>query len=95
MQKKDGGKSYRIKEGGAEMSLKEQRIAAGLSQSQLSRLSGVNLRSLQDYEQGKKNVNGAKLKTIFQLASALNCTVAEIINEDEELLELLKGVNNV
>lgn len=77
------------------MSLKEQRIAAGLSQSQLSRLSGVNLRSLQDYEQGKKNVNGAKLKTIFQLASALNCTVAEIINEDEELLELLKGVNNV
>ena len=77
------------------MSLQEMRLKAGVSQSQLSALSGINYRTLQAYESGRKNVNSAKLKQILKLASALNCTVEEIVNNDDaELMELLKGVKN-
>ena len=61
--------------------LKRLRVDAGISQSQLSELSGVNLRTLQDYEQGQKSINGARAETVYRIAQALNCKV-------EDLLEL-------
>ena len=41
--------------------LKDTRQAAGLSQSQLAAATGLNVRMLQHYEQGVKDINGAKL----------------------------------
>lgn len=53
------------------MGLKELRIQAGLTQSQLATYSGVNLRSLQDYEQGHKTLASAKGETLYRLSQVL------------------------
>lgn len=52
-----------------------------LSQSQLAEKSGVNLRMIQNYEQGFKDINKAQAITLYKLAQALDCTI-------EDLLEL-------
>ena len=39
--------------------LKDQREKAGLSQGKLADKAGLSVRTLQDYEQGRKNLNGA------------------------------------
>lgn len=56
------------------------RKASGLSQSQLADLSGVNLRSLQYYEQGAKDLNKAAAETVFALARALGCTMEVLLD---------------
>lgn len=60
------------------MTLKQMRIAAGYSQAELALLGGVNLRSLQDYEQGHKSIANAKVETVYRLSLALGCSVDEI-----------------
>lgn len=61
----------------ADLSLIRQ--ARHFSQSKLSELSGVNLRTLQDYEQGQKSLNGARAETVLKIAQALNCTVEDLL----------------
>lgn len=73
------------------MSIKEMRNRASLSQSELASLTGLKMPTLQAYEQGRKNVNGAKLLTLCKLASALNCSISDIVT-DEKLKQLLKEV---
>lgn len=63
--------------------LKFMREYKGMSQSELAERSGVNLRSIQNYEQGFKDINSAKVVTVLQLAEALGCDVYEIINDRE------------
>lgn len=63
--------------------LKRIRLENKLSQSKLSKLSGVNFRSIQDYEQEKLNINSAKAITIYKLSKTLNCKM-------EDLLEIVK-----
>ena len=53
--------------------LKELREKAGLSQVQLADASGISVRVLQNYEQGVRNLNGAKLITLLRLCRALGC----------------------
>lgn len=59
--------------------LKAIRQHAGLSQSELARLADVSVRTLQDYEQGKKPIGKAAADTVLRLAEALHCTVEELI----------------
>jgi transcriptional regulator with XRE-family HTH domain len=61
--------------------LKEIRKTSGLSQSGLSESSGVNVRMIQHYEQGIKDINKANGETLYKLSKALNCKM-------EDLLEL-------
>ena len=42
-----------------EKNLRRMRLAAGYSQSELSRLSGVNILNIQLYEQGVQDINRA------------------------------------
>jgi transcriptional regulator with XRE-family HTH domain len=56
------------------------RTDKGMSQSQLAEASGVNVRLIQAYEQGYKDINKAQVITVLQLAEALECDVYEIIN---------------
>ena len=60
--------------------LKEMRESKGLSQSQLARESGVNVRMIQHYEQGVRDINRAEAETVLRLADALGCDVREIMN---------------
>ena len=59
--------------------LKERREAYGLSQSALAEKSGVNVRMIQHYEQGVKDLSKASFKTIKALADALGCHPENIV----------------
>lgn len=60
--------------------LKFSRELKGLSQSQLSKLSGVSLRNIQAYEQGTRDINEAQCIKVVQLAEALDCDIYDILN---------------
>ena len=62
--------------------LKNIREAAGLSQAKLAEASGVNLRMIQHYEQGFKDINRAQAITVYKLAFALNCRMEDLIEEE-------------
>ena len=62
--------------------LKKFRLAAGFSQSELAEISGVPLRTIQQYEQSQKNINAAKAETVVKLAKSLNTTVENLLELD-------------
>jgi len=59
--------------------LKRIRKASDLSQTKLAELSGVNIRMIQHYEQGVKDINAAAALTVYKLAQALACTVEDLL----------------
>lgn len=63
--------------------LKQYREQAGLSQSQLAKISGVNVRMIQHYEQGFKDINKASAITVYKLAKALNISTEDLIEIDK------------
>lgn len=73
--------------------LQRLRKEAGLSQSQLAKKAGIRVQVLQQYEQGVRDLNGAKLATLLKLCNVLECRLADIVT-DEETLELLKAYDN-
>ena len=62
-----------------ETNLKRIRTAYGCSQSELARMSGVSLRSIQMYEQRNKDINKAQLMTAAKLAKALGCSTEALL----------------
>lgn len=69
----------KIKEYFPETNLKRIRAIYGLTQAELSKRSGVSLRSIQMYEQRNKNINKASVDTIYNLAKSLGCTMEDLI----------------
>ena len=70
--------------GEADMGLKNEREEAGLSQKELAEKAGINVRMIQHYEQGFKDINKASVMTVLKLAEALDTDVYNIINERSE-----------
>lgn len=72
--------------------LKEIRENKGLSQSQLAEKTGLNVRTLQAYERGGNDINGAKLKTLAKLSIVLECSISDILelDIDEEFEKLIE-----
>ena len=64
--------------------LKDTRKAKGLTQNKLAEISGVNLRTLQDYEQGHKDINKAEAMTVYKLSEALGCNVWELLEFEDK-----------
>lgn len=64
-----------------ETNLKLRRRQAGLSQKALSELSGVPLRTIQQYEQRQKNINKAQAEYLIMLSHVLCCEVEDIIEK--------------
>lgn len=62
--------------------LQTYRQKRGLSQAQLAQKAELNKRTLQDYEQGKRDINQAAAITVYKLANALGLSLME------DLLEL-------
>lgn len=52
-----------------------------LSQAMLAEKSGVNLRIIQSYEQGLRDINKAQFSTVVKLAEALECDPIELLNK--------------
>lgn len=65
--------------GAAVSNLRQAREAAGLSQSQLAQLSGVPLRTLQQYEQRQKNIDKARAEYLLALATALHVAPEKLL----------------
>jgi transcriptional regulator with XRE-family HTH domain len=81
---KNQERSEKGKKGRAKMNkLQEKRKAKGLSQSQLAEASGVNIRTLQHYESGHRDISIASARTVLKLAKALDTTVEELIRKDD------------
>lgn len=55
------------------------RKKAGLSQKQLAEFSGVPLRTIQQYEQRRKNINKAQGEYLIMLSKALYCKSEDLI----------------
>lgn len=68
--------------------LKSIRTFRGISQKILSEWSGVNLRMIQNYEQGTKDIKKASIVTIKSLAVALDCSIDDLMgwSYDEQLI---------
>lgn len=63
------------------MSLKEARIAKGLTQKQLSEATNISLRTLQDYEQKHKDIAGCKYSRLKKIAEVLEVSIDELIKD--------------
>jgi transcriptional regulator with XRE-family HTH domain len=61
------------------MKLTEIRKKRGLTQAELAEASNVSYRTIQEYEQGRSDLNKASVITVCQIAKALNCTVEDLI----------------
>jgi transcriptional regulator with XRE-family HTH domain len=60
---------------------KDLELFCGYTQAQLAELSQVSLRSIQMYEQRKKNINKASAKTLYLLSKALSCKMEDLIEK--------------
>lgn len=59
--------------------LQRIRLEAGLSQRDLAELSGVPVRSIQQYEQRQKSLDRAACDTVVRLAQALCCESSQLL----------------
>jgi len=66
-----------------ETNLKILRQKAGLSQRELAELSGIPVRTIQQYEQQRKNINKAQAEYLVILAKVLCCEVGDLIEKTE------------
>ena len=62
-----------------EPALKLWRKKRKLSQSELSGISGVSLRAIKAYEQGKLDISKAQGETLYKLAKTLDCSIEDLI----------------
>lgn len=62
-----------------ETNLKLLRLRAGLSQRELAQLSGIPVRTIQQYEQRRKNINKAQAEYLVLLSNVLYCDVSDLM----------------
>lgn len=64
---------------GYQNKLKMYRKKKGLSQRDLSVLSGVPERTIRSYEQGQNDILKAQAGTLYDLANVLNCNIEDLL----------------
>lgn len=62
--------------------LKKKRMDAGISQKELADICGVSIRTIQEYEQGRKNINKAQAGCLAILAQALCCDIKDLLESE-------------
>ena len=70
-----------IKEHFKDTNLKRIRTSYGCTQAELAKQSGVSLRSIQMYEQRRKDINKASVETLYSIAKVLGCTIEDLIEK--------------
>ena len=66
--------------------LKRIRTGKQISRIELSEKSGVNLRMIQYYEQGFKDINKAQAITLYYIAQVLECEIEDLLNLEEVVI---------
>lgn len=64
--------------------LQDLRKKQNFSQSELAKISKVNIRMIQYYEQGMRDINKAQAITLYRIAKALNCHIEDLLNLENE-----------
>ena len=67
------------------MTLKEYRQQLGLTQSELERISGISVKTIQQIENHKRPLGGVSVNTAIRLTSALGITVEELVGKVFEM----------
>ena len=67
-----------------ECRLKKLRESRGLSQSELAKISGVSLRSIQMYEQRVNDIDKAQAQTIYKLSRVIGCEMEDLLEKPME-----------
>lgn len=75
--------------------LKAARVAVGITQKQLADAAGLNVRTLQHYEQGAKCFDNARVDTILNVCNALNCSFADVIENDDYITVFNAYINRL
>lgn len=57
--------------------LQTYRQMSGLSQAELAKAAGMSKRTLQAFEQGRRDLNQAAAITVYELANALGLSIME------------------
>lgn len=68
-----------LREKNPETRLKQIRSAYGCSQADLAKMSRVGLRSIQMYEQRRKDINRAEAGSLLRISRALGCEIEDIM----------------
>ena len=63
------------------INLKRIRTERGMTQKELAELSDINIRKIQDYEQGHSQINKAAAITVYRLAEALNVGMEKLLEK--------------
>ena len=69
----------RYRERFPDSNLKRARLQAGLSQGELATVSGIRVRTIQELEQRRKDINKAQLDTLYPLAAALHRPIESLL----------------
>lgn len=69
----------RIENARRQTQLQRLRLNAGMTQAALARKAEVSLRSIQMYEQQRKDINKAQAETLFRLANVLGCREKDLL----------------
>lgn len=71
----------RLRECFKETNLKRIRNLYGCTQAELAELSGVSLRSIQMYEQRRKDINKASVESLYRISKVLACTIEDLLEK--------------
>ena len=75
----------RYSEAQTETKLRKIRESRQLSQGELAKISGVNIRSIQLYEQRVNDIDKAQAQTLYKLSRALGCNIEDLLENPEEI----------
>mgnify|MGYP002855883436 FL=1 len=71
----------KIREHFKDTNLKRIRNSYGCTQAELSKHSGVTLRSIQMYEQRNKDINKASADTLYRISKVLGCSMESLLEK--------------
>ena len=50
-----------------------------MTRKELAEKSGINIRTIESYEQKRRNLKNAKMETLIKLSNALKCKIEDLI----------------
>lgn len=59
--------------------MKKMRLIAGLKQKELAALTGINTKTICQYEMDPSKINKASIESVAKIADALGCDIMDII----------------
>ena len=64
------------------MNIKAKRKELNISQSELAELTGIKLRTLQEYEQNRRDVKQASAESVYEISKALGIRIEDVLERE-------------